>query len=262
MMRDKPKGFYIDYDHPETVPASVPTYSHVEALFAERRDIISRVIGSFASALPDLRKHIEGGSLPWENPGQFPHLDFAAAYCLVRGMKPAQVVEIGSGTSTHVVAAALADNGSGRLKCIDPAPRRDIESLGVDFERRLLSVEDVALAESLQPNDVLFIDSSHIFFPGCDVDIEFNRLFPALPSGAFVHVHDIFLPDGYPADWHRRHYAEQNALIGWIMSGYFDVHYPGYYAATRMQDDLARMFGDLMPENPARSAGSIWLRKR
>ena len=261
MLRDKPKGFYIDYPFPETVPANVPTYTHVEALFEANRKNFSSLISSFSTTINDLQLHVSSGNVPWQSPGQFPQLDIVSAYCMVRECQPASIIEIGSGTSTFVLSSALQDNGTGRLKCIDPEPRRDINGLDIDFERRLLSVDDVTIVGRLRANDILFIDSSHLFLPGSDVDIEFNRLFPELPTGCLVHVHDIFLPDGYPEDWHRRHYAEQNALIGWILSGYFEVVYPGYFAATRMVDELADGLGDLMPIKPEKSAGSIWLRK-
>jgi predicted O-methyltransferase YrrM len=262
MLRGNPRGFFIEYAYADSVPAVVPTYQHVEAMLETQRASFAQAISTFSNSLPDLRKRIAEGSLPWDNPRQFPRLDFASTYCIIRELRPNRILEIGSGTSTFVLSAALTDNGSGSLKCIDPNPRKDISDLAVDFERRLLVAEDVATAQALRPGDVLFIDSSHRFVPGCDVDIEFNRLFPALPSGAFVHIHDIFLPDGYPEDWYRRHYAEQNALIGWLLSGYFEVHYPGYFAATRMVENLESVFGDLMPRVPSKSAGSIWLRKR
>ena len=262
MLRDEPQGFYIDYPYPESVPPVVPTYSHVEELFASKRKEIVEVVSEFSHYLPDLRQCISDNTIPWANNGQFPHLDMAACYSIIRKIAPKQIIEIGSGTSTFVLSAALDAVGEGELKCIDPEPRRDIQNLNIDFERRLLSVEDVDEARKLSSGDVLFIDSSHLFLPGCDVDIQFNRLFPALPSGVFVHVHDIFLPDGYPPEWHRRHYAEQNALIGWVLSGYFEVYYPGYFAATRLTGELEAVLGDLMPLDPAKSAGSIWLKKR
>ena len=56
--------------------------------------------------------------------------------------------------------------------------------------RALLNSADTALAASLEENDILFINSSHIMLPGMDVDIQFNRLFPTLRKGVIVHVHD------------------------------------------------------------------------
>ena len=191
----------------------------------------------------------------------FPKLDAIAAYCMVREYTPKRIIEVGSGASSHIMARAVADNQSGEIICIDPHPRREIEATGARIHRRALSESDIALLDDFSAGDILFIDSSHIMLPGMDVDILFNRFFPALPSGAIVHVHDIFLPDPYPASWFHRNYSESNALIGWIMSGYFQTIYPSYYVASRLATNLEKTLGDLFPSNPESNAGSIWLMK-
>jgi len=117
------------------------------------------------------------------------------------------------------------------------------------------------LVDEFVENDVLFIDSSHIMLPGMDVDLQFNRMFPRLAPGVLVHVHDIFLPDDYPPNWRPRWYSEQNALIGWILSGYFEVVLPTYYATTRMAQDVEQALGGFAPFQRNGTAGSIWLRR-
>ena len=52
--------------------------------------------------------------------------------------------------------------------------------------------------------------------PGTDVDFLLNRILPALPAGVLVHVHDVFLPDDYPADWEWRGYNEQLGVAALI----------------------------------------------
>ena len=117
---------------------------------------------------------------------------------------------------------------------------------------------DASEAAALEAGDVLFIDSSHIMLPGMDVDIQFNRLFPRLKPGVLVQVHDIFLPDDYPDDWRARNYSEQNALIGWIVSGYFEIVWPGRYVLTRHPHELKAALGEFLIRD---AAGSLWLRK-
>lgn len=259
--REEEVGFFVNYPYGALEPGSITPYPAVDELFGARRDSFAEVVSGFSRHLDDMRTAISEGAIPWNDGSMFPPLDVLAAYGLVRHHKPARVLEVGSGTSSHVLARALADNGTGHLTCIDPAPRREIESLDVTFERRWLRESDAELVSDFEAGDVLFIDSSHLMFPGFDTDIEFNRMFPGLPAGALVHVHDIFLPEDYPPDWFQRRYAEQNALMGWILSGYFEVIYPGYYVASRMSDTLSSVLGDLMPPNPSVHAGSIWLRK-
>ncbi len=55
--------------------------------------------------------------------------------------------------------------------------------------------------DALQPNDVLLIDSSHVAKFGGDVTREFLDILPRLQPGVWIHVHDIFFPHDYPADF-------------------------------------------------------------
>ncbi|MDQ2089678.1 class I SAM-dependent methyltransferase [Marimonas arenosa] len=254
-------GFFTPFAYASSVSSEVPAYEAVEAFFEGSIADFKVFLESIKTTLPDFRKAVEENAIPFEECGMFPKLDSIAAYHLVRERKPTRVVEIGSGASTHVLARALNDNQHGNLLCIDPKPRRSIESTGAEVHCRTLSTEDAKLVENFEPNDVLFIDSSHVMLPGMDVDIQFNRMFPALPSGALVHVHDIFLPDSYPVEWNQRMFSEQNALIGWILSGFFEVIFPSYYVATRLEPELKEVLQDITPINPQQNAGSIWLKR-
>ena len=97
----------------------------------------------------------------------FPAFDGAAAYTLVRQIRPKRIIEIGSGNSTRFLARALRDGGIDcAFTCIDPAPRIPVEGLGVARIPRLLEETDAELCAGLGPDDILFIDSSHILLPG------------------------------------------------------------------------------------------------
>jgi hypothetical protein len=170
----------------------------------------------------------------------FPRLDAVAAYTILRTRRPARVVEVGSGHSTRVMARAVADAGLGtRILAIDPEPRADIAGLGVQILRRTVQRADPALFAALGAGDVLFVDSSHVLMPGSDVDLLFNGAMAALPAGALVHVHDVFLPDAYPADWAWRGYNEQNALAAMLLGGGWRILWSSRYVATRLAATLA-----------------------
>jgi hypothetical protein len=94
-----------------------------------------------------------------------------------------------------------------------------------------------------------------------DVDIEFNRIFPALAPGVLVHVHDIFLPFDYPPAMQGWCYSEQNALIGWIVSGFFEVVFPAHYVRRVHAGHVEERLGRHFPPLARRGAGSIWLRR-
>ena len=128
------------------------------------------------------------------------------------------------------------------------------------FERRILSVNDLPLFDSLEEHDIMFVDSSHLMMEGLDLDIIMNRILPRLKSGVVIHFHDIFLPYGYPVEWERRHYSEQNALVGWILSDFLRVEFPGHYAVSRYSDLVTRELGDFAPfENLF--CCSFWVRR-
>jgi predicted O-methyltransferase YrrM len=250
-----PHGFFTQYAYAKHLePVSEP-YAEIEALCAAApiRDFIeeigrhSNVFETFGANETD----------PVLGRGMFSTLDGMAAYTAVRKFKPKRIVEIGSGDSTYFLAQGVRDNRLGNVTCIDPYPRRSILDLGVNFQQRLMSTADVDMISSLEPNEILFIDSSHIMLPGMDIDIIFNRVFPRLKSGVIVHLHDIFLPDDYPASWRVRNYSEQNALMGWLLSGFFEIIWPGQYALTRYPE-LVKACAQRSVDD---GAGSLWLRR-
>jgi len=252
-----PRGFFIQYDYARSVaPVSEP-YREFELLcesspFEQFLDEMSMHVPAFKGFGAD------AGDPEWGH-GMFPPLDGAAAYTAVKKFQPKQIIEIGSGDSTRYLAKAAAPEA--KITCIDPQPRRSIETLPVDFIRRVIRNSDADLMDSLDASDILFIDSSHIMLPGMDVDIQFNRFFPRLRPGVVVHVHDIFLPDDYPPHWAGRRWNEQNALAGWLLSGFFEILYPGHYVATRHGDKIDRAFAEF-PLATRKNAGSLWLRRR
>lgn len=252
------RGYFVQYPYVPDAKVPVATYEAMEALCRASpfREFLEEIRGH----VPAFERFGEDPNDPdWEN-DMFPKLDGAAAYAAVRKFRPKRIIEIGSGNSTHFLAAA-AKGLDTEIICIDPKPRREIKHLSVVMQRRPMTDSDVDLCRSLNSNDILFIDGSHVLMPGTDVDIQFNRCFPALRPGVIVHIHDIFLPDDYPVHWRMRNYSEQNALIGWIISGAFEILYPGYYVLTREWDLIRSAFVSYPLEASVRS-GSMWLRKR
>ena len=101
--------------------------------------------------------------------------------------------------------------------------------------------------------------------PGTDVDHLIGPCLPTLPSGALLHVHDIFLPDAYPESWTWRGYNEQSAIAALLQGGGYRLLFASRYVATRMGQRLAGN-GYLAEASVVAGrddlAGSLWLEKR
>jgi predicted O-methyltransferase YrrM len=147
--------------------------------------------------------------------------DAEAAYAMVKDLRPRRVIEIGSGHSTHIMRRAASDAGLDlHITCIDPLPRREIESVADIVDRRsVLETDPAELAAGLAADDVLFIDGSHYAFNGTDAPFLLLEVLPLLRSGVVVHVHDIMLPYEYDALFSARNYNEQYLLAGLLLGG-------------------------------------------
>jgi hypothetical protein len=162
------------------------------------------------------------------NNGGYGTIDAAALYAMVRETRPKRIVEIGSGSSTLVTAAAIRANQAGdpsykpTFTCIEPF-LSDYLKGGVpgvsEFIEKPLQDVPLDLFANLEDGDILFIDSTHVVSFGSDVLYEYLTILPALASGVLVHIHDIFLPNDYPENWlkeHRFFWNEQYLLEAFL----------------------------------------------
>jgi hypothetical protein len=261
----RPRGFFIPYRYAATLPGpgKRPPYAALEALFEVRR-------ADFAEALvrlEPLARDLEGigaaaPPAPRWNQSWFPRLDAAMAYGFVRLGRPKLIVEVGSGHSTRFLARAVSDGGlETRILAIDPAPRAAVSGLPVELRRVTLQEAGLAPFRDLGPGDLLMVDSSHILMPGSDVDALLGRVLPSLPEGVWVHFHDIFLPDDYPAAWDWRGYNEQLAVLALLLGGGWQVGFSSRYAVTRMAEDLARSAVARLPLPEGALESGLWLRR-
>lgn len=139
--------------------------------------------------------------------GSFLSGDSEILYSVIRLNKPKRIIEIGCGQSSlmiqHACKKNYAENNSYKFEhiCIEPYANDWLETLDATIIRK--KVEDVELSvfNSLNKNDILFIDSSHIIRPQGDVLFEYLEILPSLNSGVFVHIHDIFTPKDYLPQW-------------------------------------------------------------
>jgi len=141
------------------------------------------------------------------NEGPFPSADAEYLYNIIRFFQPKQIIEIGSGHSTLMAANAINQNRKQNSKyacqhiCIEPYENTWLDKLGIHVIREKVENCDISLFKKLKANDILFIDSSHIIRPQGDVLYEYLEIMPQLKSGVLIHLHDIFTPEDYPAEW-------------------------------------------------------------
>ena len=189
--------------------------------------------------------------------GWYESVDAEVLDALVRRLRPRQVVELGSGWSSRVIAAALGDGAAHTV--FDPFPN---ERAGVVDARRVRAqdVPDEVFA-GLRANDVLFVDTSHTVKPGGDVNRIVLDVLPLLAEGVVVHFHDVLLPYEIHRTWLERGWwwFEQYLLQAFLAGNPDWEVLLAVHALTREHDALVREVvpsyrGDTFPS-------AFWIRR-
>src|ERR671918_2132447 len=157
LLGPRPQGFFIPHRHAErALPGGYPA---LEPWFTARADAFLDLLAEVEGWLPDLLTMRGPAPAPRLDQDWFPALDAAAAYAIVRRVRPQRIVEIGSGHSTRFLARAIEDGRlATSLTCIDPAPRASLQGLAVDWLPVLLHDVPQTRFSALQAGDILFID--------------------------------------------------------------------------------------------------------
>lgn len=193
--------------------------------------------------------------------------DWDLYYLLIRNHQPRNIVEIGSGFSTLVAHEAIRKNRQEgvltKMTCIEPYENKWLETLpDIRLIRQKVETVSPDLFDTLEQNDILFIDSSHVIRPEGDVLFEYLTVLPRLKKGVIIHVHDIFTPRHYRPDWldtEFRFWNEQYLLEAFL---YFNDHFEIMYAANFLKheacEDTARVLTSLTQND---EPSSFWMRK-
>jgi hypothetical protein len=228
------------------------------------------LLSEFSKYIPDIRFPTAPPDSPSQyfyGNDQFPCLDAEVLFCMLRHLRPKNVIEIGSGFST-LVAAEVNRRFFGskmNLTCVEPFPRQFLID-GVDGVAELVKAKvqqvEPSLFETLATNDVLFIDSSHVSKTGSDVNHILFEILPSLKQGVYIHFHDIFLPDDYPQKWaieDGRNWNEQYLIHAFLQyNQHFEIGWSSYFMATRHPADTSHVFHRF----PSLGAGgSLWIRR-
>lgn len=226
------------------IELSAPTFAAWRELFVGQEAWVRSIVEPVADELAA----IPSDSI-WN--GFFESGDAELYYALLLRLRPARVIELGSGFSSSFAARALAKNGHGRLTCIDPSPRASLPPEAEHLAQPWQEVDPVRFS-ALAAGDVLFIDSSHTD----EEALSLYRLLDVLPPGVLVHVHDILHP-------HPPSFPEE-----YLMISYFTLRraqWEGMASLALLHHELGPRFQALFPSSapvPWRVPGSAWLRRR
>jgi predicted O-methyltransferase YrrM len=195
----------------------------------------------------------------------------AATYCwMFASNRPRRVIEVGSGYSSCLLMDMrdAFDLQATEVTLIEPHLQLFRELVGDEklsrvnlIESPVQEVEDRVFS-SLEKNDILFIDSTHVTKIDSDVNHHLFRILPALKSGVLIHFHDIFFPFEYPPEWileENRSWNELYILRAYLTNNpeYEIVFFNSAFAHVATEEDRK-----VCPTFFKNTGGSLWLRKR
>lgn len=202
------------------------------------KDLLSNFL-SFQEAFIDISVN-EGTNInrPCWNNSYFSGLDAIALHCFLCLKNPEHYFEIGSGNSTKFARHAIESYGlRTKITSLDPSPRAGIDDICDVTIREALENVSLDIFDNLRTDDIVFVDNSHRVFMNSDSTVFFLDIFPRLRSGVLVQIHDIFLPDDYPAIWKERYYSEQYLLACYLLAkgNEFEIILPNYFISKDLE---------------------------
>lgn len=222
----------------------------------------------FYKDLPFPEKQTPGLRYYFDN-SWFSYSDAIFLYSFLRKHMPKRIIEVGSGFSSAVMLDTIDRFFSQRpeLTFIEPYPDRLI-SLFREGDREQVKLIDKKIQEvpidvflTLEPGDLLFIDSSHVVKCGSDLHLLMFEILPRLKPGVIVHFHDVFYPFDYPSEWLTEgRYWNENYFLRMFLS------YNSEWSIQFFNTYAHFMFGDLikaeMPLCARNTGGSLYIQRK
>ena len=188
---------------------------------------------------------------------QFPPLDALTYWHFLKRAK--KVIEVGCGYSTLLPSLAGKE-----ITAIDPQAR--ILYPEIAYTEKNVQEIDLSVFKDLDVGDILFIDSSHIYADGSDVQYILNKVLPVVQPGVLIHFHDFFMEDGYPEDWkndpHMRGWNENEHILPLLQE--YDI-LACNYIISKEHNELLKNTYPFVPQNITNNMGavrgaSLWLK--
>jgi hypothetical protein len=189
-------------------------------------------------------------------------------HAMLRHFRPGRVIEAGSGFSSALMLDVdeMHLGGKTHFTFVDPHPDRLLGLLSpADLERVEIIREPVQnlpleAFNVLEAGDLLFVDSSHVSKAGSDVNWLLFEVFPRLKPGVLLHVHDIFWPFEYPAEWIKlgRSFNEAYLLRAFLQfNRAFEIVLWVPWLVAHAADTIRGQ----MPHCLENTGASLWLRR-
>lgn len=193
--------------------------------------------------------------------------DATILFSMINYFKPKRYIEIGSGYSSIVALDSCEfANLETQITFIEPYPAllRSLLSNTDDAKKLIIKSKvealDISIFESLEKNDILFIDSSHVVKFGSDVLYLITEVLPRLKPGVIIHFHDIFWPFEYPIEWLKEGRAWNEIYVLKSMlsnnNNYEIIYFNDYMGKTHPE-----LLKEKMPSTESNNGCGLWLRK-
>ena len=198
------------YYAPQVLPSQLlarPMHAHLDGVSMRKEEqwALLNDLVHFYPSLAFAQTKMENKRYYLQN-GYFNNSDAVFLGSMLQHFKPRRIVEIGSGFSSALmldVNEMMAHPAT--LIFIEPYPERLRQLIGAQDACTILETfvqhVDLELFSSLEKNDLLFVDSSHVSKYGSDVNHLLFNILPLLKPGVLVHFHDVFYPFEYPHEW-------------------------------------------------------------
>ncbi|MBN2670802.1 MAG: hypothetical protein JXX29_03975 [Deltaproteobacteria bacterium] len=211
-MRFAPGGHYyspIPSDEDISYALSHRSASHDEiSVDAEYQLALLEEISRFHHNIPNFPWAKNKDFLFYYANPYFSFPDVAILTSFLQFRKPKRFVDIGGGITSFLIMdlnRLLFENAPIQLEVIQPFATLITNELSPEkqpilHEKRIQDV-DLNLFETMEEDDVLFLDTSHVSKAGSEVNCILFEILPKLKPGVRVHIHDIFFPFEYPEEF-------------------------------------------------------------
>lgn len=257
---------FIEQNQARLFDRSTQSIAGIENHLEDQVALIQK-LADYCDELPFPDEETTGFRYYFQN-DYFSYGDAIALFGVLRHFRPQRIIEVGSGFSSALMLDVndLFFQNKMALAFIEPYPKRLFSLLNEEDKKRNEIITDIVQNvplerfEALQPNDILFIDSSHVAKIGSDVVHLVTNVLPRLNDGVIVHFHDVFWPFEYPEKWIREGTAwNENYMLKAFLqfNERFKIIFFNNYLAIHHNNLLAKSIPSFMKN----SGGSLWIQK-